>query len=88
MSVDNTLEERGKMYGEFDSHAKITQEIKYAMQDSPNWNRLAHDQREALEMLAHKVGRILNGNPDYIDSWHDIIGYTRLVEQRLERENV
>jgi hypothetical protein len=40
--------------------------------------------REALEMLAHKTGRILNGDPAYADSWHDIAGYVRLVEQRLE----
>jgi hypothetical protein len=31
----------------------------------------------------HKVARILNGDPDYADSWRDIIGYARLVEKRL-----
>ena len=81
--IDATLAERGTRYGSFTGHAKITQSIKRAMVDSPNWSRLADDQREALEMLAHKVGRILNGDPDYLDSWHDIIGYTRLVEARL-----
>ena len=54
------------------------------MQDSPNWEKLDDDQREALEMTAHKIGRILNGDPNYADSWHDIIGYTRLVEARLD----
>jgi hypothetical protein len=39
--------------------------------------------REALEMVAHKIGRILNGDPKYHDSWHDIIGYTKLVADRL-----
>jgi hypothetical protein len=34
-------------------------------------------------MVAHKIGRIINGDPQYIDSWTDIIGYTRLVEKRL-----
>lgn len=85
-SIDSTLNERGNRYGQFDGHARITQNIKAAMQDSPNWSRLAPDQKEALEMAAHKFGRILNGDPDYIDSWHDVIGYTRLVEQRLEQE--
>lgn len=85
-AIDNTLAERGNRYGQFDGHARITQNIKAAMQDSPNWARLAPDQKEALEMAAHKFGRILNGDPDYLDSWHDVIGYTRLVEQRLERE--
>lgn len=85
-SIDSTLTERGNRYGQFDGHARITQNIKAAMQDSPNWSRLAPDQKEALEMAAHKFGRILNGDPNYIDSWHDVIGYTRLVEQRLEQE--
>jgi len=34
-------------------------------------------------MIAHKIGRICNGNPAYKNSWTDIIGYTKLVEQTL-----
>ena len=82
--IDDTLQERGSRYGEFYEHARITQNIKRAMVDSPKWQQLSDDKREALEMVAHKIGRILNGDPEYIDSWHDIIGYARLVEQRLE----
>lgn len=85
-TIDKTLEERGTRYGAFTGHAQITQGIKDAMKNSPNWSRLAPDQVEALEMTAHKIGRILNGDPNYIDSWHDIGGYIRLVEQRLEGE--
>ena len=85
-AIDKTLDERGQRYGEFASHAHVTQLLKRAMGRHPGWRKLADDQREALEMTAHKIGRILNGDPDYIDSWHDIIGYIRLVEQRLERE--
>ena len=82
--IDSTLAERGDRYGAFDEHARITQAIKAAMADSPNWATLAPDQREALEMIAHKVGRILNGDPNYHDSWHDIVGYAKLVADRLE----
>lgn len=82
--IAHTLAERGKRYGEFAEHARITQAIKRAYQDSPNWECLPDDMREALEMNAHKVGRILNGDPDYHDSWHDIIGYTKLVADRLK----
>ena len=87
--IAHTLEQRRAQYGAFDEHARITQGIKAVMADSPNWNRLAADQREALEMVAHKMGRILNGNPDLHDSWHDISGYSTLVADRLDinREN-
>jgi hypothetical protein len=77
--IDTTLAERGSRYGRFVDHARITQNIKRAMQDSPNWAGLSDDKKEGLEMVAHKIGRILNGDPEYHDSWHDIIGYTKLV---------
>ena len=82
-TIDKTLEERGIRYGVFKTHAKISQSIKQAMADSPNWEKLSADKREALEMTAHKIGRILNGDAEYKDSWHDIIGYIRLVEVTL-----
>jgi len=88
-SIDKTLADRGAKYGSFDSHAHITQSLKRVfMEDPQKWHKLSDDKKEALEMVAHKIGRILNGDPEYIDSWHDIIGYTRLVETKLiEVEN-
>ena len=83
MNIEDTLIERGTRYGEFTEHARITQNIKRAMADSPNWDSLPPDMKETLEMIAHKAGRILNGDPLYHDSWHDIIGYTKLVADRL-----
>lgn len=84
MEIDNTLQERGNRYGEFNEHARITQNIKRAMSNSPNWKTLPDYYKEGLEMVAHKIGRILNGDPYYADSIHDIIGYSRLIEQELE----
>ncbi len=81
-----TLAERGARYGEFREHARITQDIKAAMRDSINWQAMGVSNREALEMIAHKIGRILNGDPDYHDSWHDIAGYAMLVADQLSSE--
>lgn len=86
-NIHDTLAERGKRYGEFVEHARITQNIKRAMLASPNWATLPDDMKEALEMVAHKLGRILNGDPYYDDSWVDVIGYTQLVLDRLERKD-
>ena len=87
-SIDATLAERGTRYGDFATHAQITQDLKAVMRKSPKWNALRADQKESLEMTAHKIGRILNGDPDYLDSWVDIIGYTQLVVNQLEgKEN-
>jgi len=78
-TIEATLAERGTRYGEFSDQARIAQSIKRAMQNSRNWDSLPDDMKETLDMLANKVGRILNGDPMYHDSWHDIIGYTKLV---------
>lgn len=83
MGINEILEERGKCYGEFIDNAFVTQNIKNAIRNSPNWKSLPDDMKEALEMIANKMGRILNGDPSYIDSWTDIIGYAKLVEDNL-----
>lgn len=82
-NIDATLAERGTRYGDFAGHAQITQDLKAVMQRAPKWNTLRPDQKEALEMMAHKIGRILNGDPNYHDSWHDINGYVKLVADTL-----
>ena len=87
-TVSETLANRGTRYGSFDEHARITQNLKAVMKDSPNWQAgsLSASQMESLEMIQHKIGRILNGDANYADSWHDIAGYAMLVESELEGE--
>lgn len=86
-NIAEVLAERGSRYGPFSEHARITQAIKYDMRCSAMWESLTDSQREALEMIAHKIGRILNGDPNYLDSWVDIVGYTQLVIDELNAAN-
>lgn len=83
--VKATLEERSQRYGKFTGHARITQELKRVISNHTleTGGHLAPDQQEALDMICHKIGRILNGDPNYADSWHDIAGYAQLVADRL-----
>jgi hypothetical protein len=83
-NIEETLKDRGNNYGDFTSHADITQCLKQVMQRTPGWERLSNDKREALEMIVHKIGRILNGNPEFHDSWHDIVGYAKLAADRVK----
>jgi hypothetical protein len=93
--IEDTLMERGFRYGPFTGHAFVTQRIKEAI--SPVRDKLSQyveadmlRQEEAdailecLDMVAHKIGRIVNGDPLYEDSWHDIVGYVTLVENMLK----
>lgn len=86
--VSKTLNARNERYGTFSVQAAISQTMKNFMRQSPNWDSLDPDMAEALDMIQHKIARILNGDPRYADSWHDIAGYATLVDKRLNGESV
>jgi hypothetical protein len=87
VSGDNTvtqvLVERGKDYGDYASKAQFIQGVKYLMRNSPSWEAMDADMRESMEMIAHKMGRTLYGNPTHKDNFLDIAGYAKLVADRL-----
>lgn len=85
-NVAETLKARGDKYGTFVGHATITQALKRVIYDHAKLHNkeFTDDQVEALDMICHKLGRIVNGDPNYSDSWVDIAGYAKLVSDRLE----
>ena len=83
MSIEKTLKQRQKTHGYFVGHARISQELKEVLRNH-GVNDLAVDQIEALEMICHKIARVLNGDPNIHDHWHDIAGYSTLVADRLK----
>lgn len=87
-SIDATLAERGGRYGDFKDHAIIAQRLQDTMRETKpsGWAALAPDQKQALSVIADKIARMLNGDPNYVDSWHDISGYATLVERRLIKD--
>jgi hypothetical protein len=87
-SIEETLEQRGKRYGRFADNAQVTQGLKLVVADylRSKGRMLAADQQEALDMIFHKAGRIVCGDPDYPDNWHDIAGYAKRVEDRLNAD--
>jgi hypothetical protein len=81
--TDSLLNEREKTHGPYDVKAGIIQDLKRVMQSAPGWYRLSPSQRESLDMIQHKIGRILSGNPNHPDHWEDIQGYARLISKAL-----
>lgn len=83
MPIHDVLEARQITYGTFSVQAAITREIKRVMHATPYWEEISADKQEALDMIAVKMGRILNGDNSYKDSWVDIAGYATLVADAL-----
>jgi hypothetical protein len=85
-TVDAILNNRAKQYGKFIEGAEIMQMTKRLVHNyvEQRGTSLAFDQLEAIDMIIHKLGRIINGNPDKVDHWDDIAGYATLVSDRLK----
>lgn len=83
-NVEAVLTERGERYGKFANHAVVSQGLKDVLRGHEGYENLEPDQKEAVEMICHKLARIVNGDPNYADSWVDIAGYAKLVSDRLE----
>ena len=83
--ITDILTERGKTYGPFVDLAEIAQVLKDEIRAHivKRKTDLSFDQQEALDMTCTKIARIVNGDPNHIDSWDDIAGYARLVADRL-----
>src|SRR5258705_1104906 len=82
-SIETILAERRTVHGDFTDNAATSQAIKYIMEHTTGWSSLNAVEAEALHMIAHKIGRILAGNPHYKDHWDDIASYARLVSERI-----
>ena len=82
--INEILVERGKRYGPYETTAYIAQQLKMMMHETPSWHKLTAAQREGLEMIQHKIARILNGDPTYEDNWVDLIGYATLVLETMQ----
>lgn len=87
--MTNTTEalvtERGKTHGRFEDHAAATQDLKatFDMHEKKRLSRgqpeLTSMQRESIEMILHKIGRIIAGDASYADHWDDIAGYAKIA---------
>lgn len=90
-TVQAVTEERGERYGDFRGHATASQSLKQivedALSDNPQFNAMTKSDQfvvcEGLGMIMHKVGRIVNGDPTYDDSWIDIEGYSKITRERV-----
>jgi len=91
-STDEILAERGKTYGKFTNHADLSQKLKVTfdthVREYGNPELFTNSMNEAIEMILHKLARIGNGSPTYIDSWADIGGYSELIVKELNGESI
>ena len=83
--VTETLGLRENRYGEFRNVSETSQWLKDIMRGGASWKGMEPFMQESLDLIANKLARIVNGDPFYDDSWHDVGGYAKLVEIELAK---
>ena len=83
--VTETLGLRENRYGEFRNVSETSQWLKDIMRGGASWKGMEPFMQESLDLIANKLARIVNGDPFYDDSWHDIGGYAKLVEIEIAK---
>lgn len=81
------LADRAKTHGDYSVHAGCTQQLKAVAQEwlpEGEKDKLSMCQQESLDMIFHKIGRIIAGDPSVEDHWRDIAGYATLVADRCK----
>lgn len=84
-AIGQMLVERAARHGDFTDHARIAQALKRTVQREGRYDGLTDMHREAIDMILHKIARIVAGDPNFHDHWDDIAGYARITSERLSR---
>lgn len=79
-TIRSLLNERDKTHGSFAKNAEISQKLKAIFREQS----MNQAQREALDMIALKLSRILSGKANFKDHWADIAGYAKLGEEACD----
>jgi hypothetical protein len=85
--VNELVTIRKNTHGDFTDHARVTQRLKQVVHDEMKTinTKVTHVQLEALQMILHKIGRIVAGDPNFKDHWDDIAGYAKITAERLPK---
>ena len=91
--IEKTLDEREKDYGDFaatyNMSGKLYDDLLEALSEQVVSRTVIpqHWHNEALHMICVKLARLVCGNINHRDSWHDIAGYATLVVRELDKVN-
>lgn len=85
--MSTVVPDRDHQHGGMEAVGCVAQGIKGAMRLGRNWDRLSPGRQEALDMVAHKIGRVLSGaDPRDLQHWEDLAGYPIAAMRQQEAQ--
>lgn len=86
MSTTALLNTRQTTHGSFSDNARNGQFLRDFYRTSPAWKGMDPVHKEALDMIATKLSRILSGQASFRDHWMDLAGYSTLALEACDPE--
>jgi hypothetical protein len=76
---------RDEQHGGMEAVGSLSQSMKIPIHHGANWYLLTPGEQEALDMIAHKIARILSGaDPHDPQHWEDVAGYAHAAMRARE----
>ena len=83
-TTEKLLNERRETHGDYTEVARVAQAFRNIMRDTQGWACMNDTQREALDSMASKFGRLGSGDPNFRDHWDDVAGYATLASMHCD----
>jgi hypothetical protein len=87
--IEALVDSRQPLYGSFKRRATLLVHLRFVLHNhlEGSAHTLSPVQTVALGEICNKISRIVNGDPNVVDSWRDIAGYATLVVNELNELN-
>jgi hypothetical protein len=82
--LEETLKQRGETHGDFVIQFETAQCLKNICRAGAEYGDMPRPMKEVIDMVCHKLSRIVDGDPMFADHWHDIAGYCQLIDKGLK----
>lgn len=84
LEINEILEQRAKTHGDFTKNSELSQMFKKFVKEFSKGKDMPYPIREGLDMILHKISRVICGNHLEPDHFRDIAGYATLITKYLE----
>lgn len=82
-TVKELLVVRNGSHGPYKVQGVVAQDLKLVVQKTEGYQKMPGTHRESVDMILHKISRIVVGDPNFKDHWDDISGYAQLISRML-----
>jgi hypothetical protein len=88
MNLDERMRDKQITNGPFEDMAQLAQGLKFALRRGRNWEPMPPESKEALELIATRIAKILTGDPNDARHWNDLVILAQIRSEALEAKTL